>query len=250
MTAYYNEYDKNAAEWLRRLIKAEMIAPGEVDERSIEDVTPNDLKGFTQCHFFAGIGIWSDALRRSGWSDNMEVWTGSCPCQPFSSAGKGDGVADERHLWPAWFHLISQCRPRVVFGEQVRAAIKHGWLDLVQSDLEGINYAFTAKGIPACAVGAPQERQRLWFVAQSSSSNPAGRICQSESAWSSVRNVENSSWEDVEWIETSDGRQFCIKSGLPLLAHGHKARVVKLRAYGNSIVPQVAEKFIRAYLER
>ncbi len=58
-SAYYNEIDPFAAQWLRNLIAAGHIAPGEVDERSIEDVTPDDLRGFTQCHFFAGIGIWS-----------------------------------------------------------------------------------------------------------------------------------------------------------------------------------------------
>jgi hypothetical protein len=66
-SAYYNEYDKYAAQWLRNLIEAGHIAHGIVDERSIEDVTPGDLQGFTQCHFFAGIGVWSYALRRAGW---------------------------------------------------------------------------------------------------------------------------------------------------------------------------------------
>ncbi len=117
--AYYNEIDPNAAQWLRNLIAAGHIAPGEVDERSIEDVAPDDLRGFTQCHFFAGIGVWSYALRLAGWPDNKPVWTGSCPCQPFSSAGKGAGFDDERHLWPALFHLISERRPELVFGEQV-----------------------------------------------------------------------------------------------------------------------------------
>ena len=166
---YYNEIDKKVAAWLRELIKRDLIAPGEVDERSIEDVVPSDLKGFTQCHFFAGIGGWSYALRLAGWPDDKPVWTGSCPCQPFSTAGKGAGFADERHLWPAWFHLIKQCGPPVIFGEQVEAAIKHGWLDLVQSDLEGIGYAFGAAGIPAAGVGAPHIRQRLWFVADARS---------------------------------------------------------------------------------
>ena len=57
--AYYNEHDPFAAEWLRRLILFGHIAEGDVDERSIEDVNPDDLKGYDQCHFFAGIGVWS-----------------------------------------------------------------------------------------------------------------------------------------------------------------------------------------------
>jgi hypothetical protein len=88
MGAYYNEIDPFSSAWLRELIKANLIAPGEVDERSIEQVEARDLRGFTQCHFFAGIGVWSYALRNAGWRDNEPVWTGSCPCPPFSSAGK------------------------------------------------------------------------------------------------------------------------------------------------------------------
>lgn len=166
MTAYYNEIDPYAAQWLRNLIKAGHIADGEVDQRSIIDVSPDDLKGFTQCHFFAGIGVWSHALRRAGWPDDREVWTGSCPCQPFSVAGVGRGIDDERHLWPFWFHLIEQRKPQTVFGEQVDAAIRYGWLDLVQADMEGSGYAFAPVGIPAAGIGAPHIRQRLWFVAE------------------------------------------------------------------------------------
>jgi DNA (cytosine-5)-methyltransferase 1 len=166
LTAYYNEIDPFAAEWLRELIKAGHIAPGIVDTRSIEDVEPADLLGFTQCHFFAGIGVWSYALRQAKWPDSRSVWTGSCPCQPFSAAGKRTGTADLRHLWPAWFHLIASCRPKIVFGEQVEAAIKHGWLDLVQADLEGSDYACTPVCLPAAGVGAPHIRSRLYFVAE------------------------------------------------------------------------------------
>lgn len=117
--AYYNEIDKQKAAWLRELISRNLIAPGDVDERSIADVRPDDLRGYQQCHFFAGIGIWSYALRLAGWDDDREVWTGSCPCQPFSAVGKGEAFDDERHLWPVWFPLIEARRPIVVFGEQV-----------------------------------------------------------------------------------------------------------------------------------
>ena len=171
MSAYYNEYDKFAAQWLRELIKAELIAPGEVDERSICDVKPDDLRGFTQCHFFAGIGVWSYALRRAGWDDSRPVWTGSCPCQPFSKAGKGLGFADERHLWPAFFHLIEQRRPTTVFGEQVASRNTDPWIDLVHADMEALGYAFGAVPFPSAGVGAPHIRDRLFWVADSNGGN-------------------------------------------------------------------------------
>ncbi|MGM8688413.1 DNA cytosine methyltransferase [Enterobacter hormaechei subsp. steigerwaltii] len=167
--AYYNEIDPFAAQWLRNLIAGGHIAPGEVDERSIEDVTPDDLRGFTQCHFFAGIGVWSHSLRLAGWPDDKPVWTGSCPCQPFSAAGKGDGFADERHLWPHFFHLISERRPQHVFGEQVASGNANIWFDLVQADLEGMGYAFGLVPFTSASIGAPHIRERAYWVANASS---------------------------------------------------------------------------------
>ena len=167
MTAYYNEIDPYAAQWLRNLIAAGYISAGDVDTRSIVDVRPDDLKGYTQCHFFAGIGGWSLALRLALWDDSRPVWTGSCPCQPFSVAGSGKAQKDERHLWPHWFRLIAAVRPSVVFGEQVAGAIAHGWLDDTFDDLEGEGYQTGAVVLPACSVGAPHKRDRLWFVGDS-----------------------------------------------------------------------------------
>lgn len=166
MSAYYNEIDRGKAAWLRELIKAGVIAPGEIDTRGIKDVRADDLRGFVQHHFFAGIGVWSYALRLAGWPDDRPVWTGSCPCQPFSAAGKRKGTADERHLWPAWFRLIEELRPPVVFGEQVASKGGLAWLDIVWSDLEGQGYAVGAVDISACGFGAPHIRQRLYFVGE------------------------------------------------------------------------------------
>lgn len=182
MTAYYNEFDPKAAAWLRELIKAGHIATGDVDERSIVDIRPADLVEYTQCHFFAGIGVWSYALRQAGWPDDRPVWTGSCPCQPFSAAGKGEGFADERHLWPHFHWLIQNCRPAVVFGEQVASKDGLGWLDLVQSDLEGSGYASGAVDTCAAGFGAPHIRQRLFWVAHANSgrSQSGSELCQSD----------------------------------------------------------------------
>ncbi|HBR3209703.1 TPA: DNA cytosine methyltransferase [Klebsiella pneumoniae] len=165
MVAYYNEIDPHAVQHLRNLIDAGHIAPGVVDTRSIEDVTPNDLIGFNQCHFFAGIGGWSLALRRAGWPDSRPAWTASCPCQPFSQAGKGLGFADERHLWPSAHWLVGQRRPVVVFGEQSGSADANDWIDLVQADVEALGYAFGAVAFPSASVGAPHQRDRAYWVA-------------------------------------------------------------------------------------
>lgn len=188
-TAYYNEFDPAAAAWLRELINAGHIAPGVVDERSIEDVLPSDLQGFTQCHFFAGIGVWSYALRRAGWPDDRPVWTGSCPCQPFSAAGKGSGFDDERHLWPAFHHLIEQCRPAIVLGEQVASKDGLAWLDLVQTDMEGADYACAAVDTCAAGFGAPHIRQRLYWVAHAGLQQP-----------------QQPTWEGARPNETQRGR--------------------------------------------
>lgn len=163
--AYYNDNDKQVCDWVRELIKRNLIAPGEVDERSIKDVKPDDVKDFAQCHWFCGIGGWSYALRIAGWSDDAAVWTGSCPCQPFSAAGKRRGTADPRHLWPEMRRLVAECRPTVVFGEQVASKDGRQWLAGVRADLEALGYAVGAADLCAAGVGAPHIRQRLWWVA-------------------------------------------------------------------------------------
>lgn len=164
--AYYNEHDPYAAAWLERLIAAGEIAPGDVDTRDILDVRPADLDGYTQCHFFAGIGIWSRALREAGWPDGRPVWTGSCPCQPLSAAGAGLGFDDDRHLFPGWHWLIEQQRPETVFGEQVASALGLDWADLVQAAMEATDYV--CGFVDTCAAGfrSFHIRQRLYFAAE------------------------------------------------------------------------------------
>ena len=262
MTAYYNEIDHYAAQWLRNLIKSGHIAPGYVDERSIIDVKPEDLTEFTQCHFFAGIGVWSLALRNAGWSDDRPVWTGSCPCQPFSVAGKKLGKLDERHLAPVWLNLIQQQNPPVIFGEQVAGAISKHWIDDLFTELENESYTCGAAVLPACGVGAPHKRERLFFGCMGNP-NSIGRQSQSQNKVVNGKGMEqdrreqvvriqtssyaNRFWENNEYIECLDGRFRPVEPGTFPLAHGATQRVGRLRAYGNCIVPQAATEFIIAF---
>jgi DNA (cytosine-5)-methyltransferase 1 len=248
MTAYYNEVDPYAAQWLRNLIAEGHIAAGEVDQRSIRDVSAADLAGFTQCHFFAGIGGWSWALRLAGWPDSRSVWTGSCPCQPFSGAGKhGKAFDDERHLWPVWLPLIRELRPAIVFGEQVASGDGLEWLAGVRADLEVSDYSFGAANLAAGLVAAPHKRERVWFVAVGDSESIRWR-----EGWQPIAEAEGrgqtagqSPWADASALG-SDGRRRRAVPGTPVLAHGVPDRIAKLRAIGNAIVPQVAAEFIKA----
>jgi DNA (cytosine-5)-methyltransferase 1 len=249
--AYYNEIDLYCAEWLYNLQKENLIAPGDIDTRPIQDVRPNDLKGYTQHHFFAGIGIWSAALRQAHWPDDREIWTGSCPCQPFSAAGKRGGVADDRHLWPWWKYLIAQCRPVAVVGEQVASKDGLSWLDIVQTDLENTNYASGAIDLCAAGVGAPHIRQRLWFMAypadqrrqqfagngpaelQPEAHGPQGRVVQSGNHGSSLGILANANGRDANGRDASaEGLQRSGQHGFispnsgtgEQLAHAHGSR--------------------------
>lgn len=248
MAAYYNEFDPKAAAWLRELIRCGLIADGVVDERSILDVQPADLAGFTQCHFFAGVGGWSLALRLAGWPDSRPVWTGSCPCQPYSVASVGHGGAkgpgDSRDLWPYQAALISECRPATFFGEQVKSAIGWGWLDRVFADMEAEDYACGATVLRAISYGAPHERARLYFVAHAGRERREGH-----------QPLECVSFSEAETFAV-DGNPFAgardalegdYSDLLPCDGLSVQMERDALRGYGNAIVPQVAAAFINAF---
>lgn len=270
MVAYYNEIDPHAAQHLRNLIDAGHIAPGVVDTRSIEDVTPNDLAGFSQVHLFAGIGGWSLALRLAGWPDSRSAWTASCPCQPFSAAGKGLGFADERHLWPSAHWLIGQRRP----------------------DVEALGYAFGATAFPSASVGAPHQRDRAYWMADADRQQwercgefqPTGGGKPSDSSviswladtdgngwqgwlsgWQGTKREAvdgqtgcggtdsgagpvNGFWRDADWLRCRDGKWRPVRPGSFPLADGVPARVGRLRAYGNAINIEAATAFIKSYM--
>lgn len=248
MSAYYNEIDSYAAWWLRQLMKVGEIPDGEVDERSIELVRPDDLRGFRQCHFFAGIGGWALALRLVGWPDDREVWTGSCPCQPYSVAsvahGGAQGQTDERHLWPVFHPLIAECKPGVVFGEQVGAAVSWGWWDEVALDLESCGYAAAAVVLRADAFGADHERKRLYWVADAGGARREGHQpleCIPESA-PSPQSIDSDPLVRARRALAGDFGGLLPCDGLSVVMERHA-----LKGYGNAIVPQVAAAFIQAY---
>ncbi len=220
MTAYYNEIDPYAAQWLRNLIAAGHIAPGDVDERSIVDVRPDDLRSYKQAHFFAGIGGWSLALRLAGWPDDRPIWTGSCPCQSESSAARGRNTAPD--LWPTWLPLIAAIRPRAVFGEQVA---KGAWLDRICYDLDPLGYEIGAAVLPALSVGKDHSRPRIYFACHADRDGQSGLRL----------NVEMARLQG----HPSD-------TGIMVFPNGVSNRVAVLRAFGNAIVPQVAAEFIAA----
>lgn len=336
---YFNEWDPKTAAWLRELIKRGHLQEGIVDERSITEVAPEDLKGFAQHHFFAGIGGWPLALKLAGWPADAPVCTGSPPCQPFSVAGKRGGRDDSRHLAPAFLDLIAELRPPAIFGEQVSAAIKELWLDALFVELEEEGYTCASAVLPACSVGAPHKRDRLFFGAIDLADlvsdglerrlrgwadkewqiirRPAGRggaagdmangdddrqqsgtrsgrggecsrpgndvgrrgssrqladtdkqhcdiggrdtgdECREQRTQAQLSGCERSVftanphhgfWSDADWLGCRDGKFRPVEPGTFPLANGVSARVVRLRGYGNAIVPQVGAQFIRNFM--
>lgn len=282
MTAYYNEFNPFAAEWLRALIAAGAIPQGDVDERSIEEVRPADLAGYTQCHFFAGIGGWPLALRLAGVPDSQRVWTGSPPCQGFSVAGHQLGFSDQRHLAPQFLALIRQCSPPVIFGEQVSAAIATGWWDFVQAHLEDEGYTCAMAVLPSSSIGAPHKRERLFFGADLPARRVAYPYCERlQRKWpnrdqegrkgqnvrpAGLRNRTGACyWSDANWVECTDGNQRPTEPGVAPLAHGfsrsvgllqpelsrmaNRNRAGRLKGYGNAINVRLAAQFVTSYLE-
>lgn len=250
MTAYYNENDPYAAQWLRNLIEAGQIAPGDVDERDIRGVGPGDLDGYTQCHFFAGIGGWSLALRLAGWGDHRPVWTGSCPCQPFSvgsvAHGGAQGQSDERHLWPDFYRLIRERSPAIVFGEQVPEAVNWGWWDQAALDLEQAAFACGALILRADARRAQHRRKRLYWMADADSTRRAGHqpLERLPIAEAEARALDGNALVRAGRALDGDYSDLLPSDGVSVAVERCRAR-----GYGNAIVPQVAAEFIATATE-
>ena len=242
---YYNDVDKYCCLWLENLMQGGLIPEGDIDNRSISLIKPSEVIDYDHCHFFAGLGGWAYAYSKQDYREYTgKVWTGSCPCQPFSTAGKGKGFTDERDLWPHWFHLITQCLPTTIFGEQVAGKNGLGWFERVQSDLDSLGYASAALDLPAGGFGAKHKRSRLYWVAEDTTNTKRNEQPRKEPCYGKVRRVgrfiEPSPW-NTTW-QSALRRIRIVDDGL---SYG----VASTDAARNAICPQVANAFIQSYYE-
>lgn len=258
MMDYYNDFDPTVCDWLEGLIRDGLIPQGVVDRRSILDVEARELREFRRCHFFAGIGGWALALDLAAVSEDLRLWTGSPPCQPFSAAGKQKGKEDERHLAPHFAKLIADGQPDLIFGEQVaskevlgRAAkpsrktaapgtgskpVEWCWLDDLFDRLEAAHYACGASDLSSAVIGAPHIRQRTFFGAirladdfgDGSQRRLRGR---QDSQWEALRGSARLGgaiglpWRDADWLECRDETYRPVEPGTFPLAYGVSGRM-------------------------
>jgi DNA (cytosine-5)-methyltransferase 1 len=179
----------------------------------------------------------------------IHVITGGFPCQDISLAGRGAGLEGERSgLWFQFHRLIKEVQPRYVFIENVSALRSRG-LDAVVSGLNEIGYDAEWHCLPASAVGAPHQRDRLWivaYVADPSSKGRQGRLHR----WAHqeregelghlgrCRSVDGQPIENWWAVEPDVGR----------VAHGVSGRVDRLKQLGNAVVPQIPQLLGEAIL--
>lgn len=236
---YYNEIDPFCAQWLRNLIAADHLPPGDVDERDIRDVSADDVRGYSQCHWFAGIGGWPLALRLARMSTAAGIWTGSPPCQDNSVAaaihGKRSGLRGDRSgLAHKWLDLVGDVQPRAVLFENVPGI--NPWLAEITDGLGRAGYRISRPECSSADVGAPHSRRRVWIIAnrgceglpQSRQPEPPSPFCDPRSA------------PPGDVFITDSGRTRPVDDGLP-------SRLAAVHAYGNAIDPWVAAEIIRAH---
>lgn len=262
-SSFYNDFDPSASRWLDNLQRNNKIPKGVVSSMSITDI--DEVGDYQYAHFFAGIGGWPLALQLAQLETDLKVWSGSCPCQPYSVAGKQKGTNDERDLWPVFNRLINKERPDLIFGEQVASAIRHGWLDRLTCDLEDGGYLVLSAVLSANLLGAPHERRRLFWgaIKQDLLENPNSFRhtwwCPlGDPSWCSGYLQEHSEerlsssksfWENGEWLEGTEGKSFLVEPRTFPLCNGVPYRLELLRGYGNAIVPQLGALFVTSFLD-
>jgi DNA (cytosine-5)-methyltransferase 1 len=172
------------------------------------------------------------------WSsiERADIICGGYPCQPFSTAGQRRGAEDPRHLWPHFRDAIRHLRPRYALMENVRGHLSLGGTTVL-ADLAAIGYDAEWRVISAASVGAPHRRERLFIVAYPTRST--GRIPQPHS----LATVFGQAAELGERRSAArpSGDWWEVEPGMGRVADGVPARVDRLRALGNAVVPQIAE---------
>lgn len=159
------------------------------------------------------------------WGGKIDVLTGGFPCQPFSTAGKRKGTADNRYLWPEMLRVIREIRPRWVVGENVLGIVSwYGGLvfEQVHADLEAAGYEVQAFVLPACSVGAPHIRYRTWFVAYRADAG-AESMRERENGFRSDRNASNSA-DNGRRARDGEGREIRERNGLSGEQEGSEIR--------------------------
>ena len=185
--------------------------------------------------------LTAEQLRADGIS--VDVICGGFPCQPYSAAGKRLGGEDDRALWPEYFRLIKELRPTWVIGENVVGLITLG-LDNVLADLESVGYATRTFDIPACAVGAPHERRRVWIVANPSEIRFTSQI----QCWNDSQGYEKRFPRASLLSVDFDGHGSAEDSYGVRKGDGFSEWMDRINACGNAVVPQIPELIGRAIL--
>lgn len=246
MTVYYNDNSSACCIALRGLMGDGLIPQGYVDDRDISALTSIDVRGCDQVHFFAGGGGWAIACQLAGVTGNTPIWTASCPCQPFSSAGQQHGVRDRRHVWPAIRRLIAECNPPIIVGEQVASSAGRAWMSGVRLDLEALGYAVGCADLCAASIGAQHIRQRLYWIAYAPGVSGKAWSCvgtggarKDKRALGGVRRISISA---REW-QSSKG-----SSHQPIFYRRADGVSDALGILGNAVVPQLAAAFLIAAL--
>jgi len=181
----------------------------------------------------------------------IDVLTGGFPCQPYSSAGKRLGKADERHLFPEMLRAINEVKPTWVVGENVLGIVNWGGgvvFNEVQVDLENQGYEVQAYILPACGKNAPHKRERTWFIAYSNSARLHKQYIPTKSkekiSHSGIFN-EKRNFSSFPTQPPICGGDDGIPKELDSITFS-KWRNQSIKGYGNAIVPQVAYEIFKA----
>lgn len=188
---------------------------------------------------------------------SVDLICGGFPCQDVSGAGKGAGLAGKRSgLWREFARVVSELRPGWVVVENVTSGAER-WLDAVMCDLEQRSYACLPIPLSASNVGAPHRRSRIFIVAANSDRERvladkqqqvfSDADARGDGAKEPLahphgdRELQPQGGVKVQWRRPSDGGWWSTEPDVGRVAYGVPARAHRLRALGNSVVPQCAE---------